>query len=244
MCACAHTEGIYKVQNHQLFQDYGAVEAGEVPRRNAMKARFLTLLITLVFLGFSVTAIAKGKPVEPTVLYNVALTTGVYTFSHEATLNSRGYLKSYGTDTLVIGPPVGIEEQEAWNAVIDSCGGPLLGNFSEGHDMHVNFDDWAVGRNGDDGILWINFENIRLPNDGVPQKEIQIQLRLKDRPDITKTFLPTEVGEDLTFPLNSYVVWGKPLGGKGKNKGWDTCYDDPDMAFLPAKLVIKYIRVL
>ena len=211
-----------------------------------MKIRYLTLLATLVFLGFTVSAFAKGKPdppVEPAVVYTVELT-GVFNFpAHDVTLNSKGRLNSVDTGVLVIGG-VGL----AWDAVFTSC----AGYTPRASYMTVNFDDWGVGRNGDDGILWISLANIRLPEGDVdvpevdvPEKEIQIQLGLRptdDEPDITKTFLPTDDNTPLTFDLNSYVVWGKPLIGKGKNKGWDTCYQYGDgnntVGFLPAELVI------
>ena len=219
-----------------------------------MKIQFLTLLTTLAFLGFSVSAYAKkpsSPPVVDSVVYTVELT-GVNTIpadeAHEVTLNSRGYLKSFDTEPLVFGRPLTNDhgEQNAWDAVIEDCAGNITDDPEHPMPMLVNFDDWAVGRNGDDGILWISLANIRLPqepDDYVPEKEIQIQLGLRDDPVKTAKFPPTD-STPLYIDLNSYVVWGKPLSGKGKNKGWDTCYDDPDMAFLPAKLVIKYIRVL
>ena len=199
-----------------------------------MNTRFLTVLITLTFLGFSVSAFAKGKPTkpptDPAVVYTVELR-GVFNFLPErVTLNSKGRLNS--VDTLVIEG-----EGAAWNAVFTSCAGYVPTNDL----MKVNFDDWGVGRNGDDGILWISLANIRLPAGYVPEKEIQIQLGLRDDPVKTAKFPPTD-STPLYIDLNSYVVWGKPLSGKGKNKGWDTCYstdlDDPDMAFVPADLVI------
>ena len=209
-----------------------------------MKARFLTLLITLAFLGFTVSAFAKKPPRppdDPAVVYTVELR-GVFNFpAHDVTLNSKGRLNSVLTKSLEIA--LGHEEWqvEAWDAVFAICA-----VSTDAIDLvKVNFDDWGVGRNGDDGILWISLANIRLPQNNVPEKEIQIQLGLRptdNEPDITKTFLPTEVGKDLTFVLNSYVVWGKPLGGKGKNKGWDTCYQSGDgnntVDFVPATLVI------
>ncbi len=212
----------------------------------------IAILISLPSLAFAKGKPPKGDPPEPTVVYTVALTTGVFTFDpHEVILNSRGYLKSLGTEPLVFGRPEDEDSagQKAWDAVINNCAGPLVSGIDDV--MAVNFDEWAVGRNGDDGNLWINFKNIRLPSpidDPVPEKEIQIQLQLRDTPEITKTFLPTTPGSHQTFGLNWYVVWGKPLGGKGKNKGWDTCYqtDDgnTDVDFLPATLVIKYPDVI
>jgi len=224
-----------------------------------MNIRFLTILTTLAFLGFSVTAFAKGgkppkddPPVVPAVVYTVELTKGVYTFpAHKVTMNSREYLKSLDTESLMFERPTTNEygEEDAWDAVINNCAGPLAVDFTDENGgpmpMVVNFDDWAVGRNGDDGILWINFKNIRLPGSLVPEKEIQIHLRLTDSPEITAAYPPTAADPDQTFALDSYVIWGKPLGGKGK-KGWDTCYH-PDLesvvTFLPAELVIKYIGV-
>jgi hypothetical protein len=219
--------------------------------------KLITILGIAILISLPSLAFAKGKPpkppVDPTVVYTVELTTGVFTFlAHEVTLNSRGYLKSLDTASLVFERPGNgfPAEQDAWDAVVNNCAGPLVGKLTDDV-MYVDFDEWAVGRNGDDGNLWINFKNIRLPSpidDPVPEKEIQIQLQLRDTPEITKTFLPTTPGSHQTFGLNWYVVWGKPLGGKGKNKGWDTCYqtDDgnTDVDFLPATLVIKYPDVI
>jgi hypothetical protein len=198
-----------------------------------MKIRYLTLLTTLVFLGFTVSAFAKGKPPKPpvddAVVYTVELT-GVFNFpAHDVTLNSKGRLNS--VDTLVIEG-----DGTAWDGVFTSCAGFTPTNSL----MKVNFDDWGVGRNGDDGILWISFANIRLPEGDVPEKEIQIQLQR--RFDSNPTFLPTDSDPEISFLLDYYVVWGKPLSGKGKNRSWDTCYQSGDgnntVDFLPAELVI------
>jgi len=204
-----------------------------------MNTRILTLLTTLAFLGFSVSAFAKGKPNppnEPAVVYTVELS-GVFNFlAHDVTLNSRENLNSFDTKDLEIAFGEEDWQIEAWDAVFTRCAGYVPTNGP----MYVNFDDWGVGRNGDDGILWISLANIRLPEGAVPEKEIQIHLsrRLVSNP----TFLPTLDTGPLTFDLDSYVVWGKPLGGKGKNKGWDTCYQSGDgnntVGFLPATLVI------
>ena len=204
-----------------------------------MKIRYLTLLATLVFLGFTVSAFAKGRPdppVEPAVVYTVELT-GVFNFpAHDVTLNNKGRLNSPHAGDLVIDG-----NGTAWDAVFTSCAGSTPTTSL----MKVNFDDWGVGRNGDDGILWISFANIRLPEGEVPEKEIQIQLRRVGGVAGNPTFLPAP-GKSITHKLDSYVVWGKPLGGKGKNKGWDTCYHpdlESDVTFLPAELVITYIGV-
>jgi hypothetical protein len=218
--------------------------------------KLIAIISVAILISLPSLAFAKGgkppkddPPVEPAVVYTVALTTGVFTFdAHEVTLNSRGYLKSFDTEPLVFERPEDLpedlDEQEAWDAVIDNCAGPLLSN--EDKVMLVNFDEWAVGRNGDDGNLWINFKNIRLPSgDFVPEKEIQIQLQLRDHPEITETFLPTDSKNPLTFELNWYVVWGKPLSGKGK-KGWDTCYQTdllPAVYFPDATLEIAYLGI-
>jgi hypothetical protein len=205
----------------------------------------IAILISLPSLAF-----AKRKPpnddppVEPTVVYTVELTTGVFTFpDHDVTLNSREYLKSLEPDQLVIGRPTTNEngEKDTWDAVIENCGG-LMVNDPPIEFMRIDFDEWAVGRNGDDGILWINLKSIRLPSAEFPEKEIQIILRLINDPETTATYPPTGTsGNNVqTFELDSYVIWGKPLGGKGK-KGWDTCYHvdvDADVDFLPAELVI------
>jgi hypothetical protein len=213
----------------------------------------IAILISLPSLAF-----AKRKPpnddppVEPTVEYKVELTTGVFTFPEQrVTLNSRGYLKSLYPDQFVIGLPTTNEngEQDTWGTVIHQCAGELAnddGTDGAMHVMLVDFDEWAVGRNGDDGILWINLKSIRLPSAEFPEKEIQIILRLINDPVTTATYPPTAGNSVQTFELDSYVIWGKPLGGKGK-KGWDTCYHsdlESDVNFPPAELVIEYIGVV
>jgi hypothetical protein len=208
--------------------------------------KLITTFGVAILISLPSIALAKGKPpkppVEPEVVYTVALTKGVFTFpAHEVTLNSKGRLNSFGTDSLVIGPPgINSPERAAGDAVIDACAGPMVGDFPVDDVMYVNFDDWAVGRNGDDGNLWISLEKIRLPNNDVPEKEIQIQLQLRDEPETTQHFLPTG-STPLVFNLNWYVVWGKPLSGKRKNRAWNTCYESGDSTgvnFLPAELVI------
>ena len=215
-----------------------------------MKIRYLTLLTTLVFLGFTVSAFAKGKPsVDDVVVYTVALTTGVFTFpAHEVTLNSREYLKSLDAGPLVIWrPDEGTPEQVTWDAVIKDCAGPLVLPNQIVDPMVLNFDDWVVGRNGDDGILYINLKSIRLPDNLFPEKEIQIILRLINAPDKTAAYPPTADVPYQIFYLDSYVIWGKPLGGKGKGKrGWDTCYHsnlESDVNFPTANLVIEYLNI-
>ena len=220
-----------------------------------MKIRYLTLLTTLVFLGFTVSAFAKGKPSDDVVVYTVALTTGVFTFfpahdpAREVTMDSRGYLRSLDTYQLEIGRPADEDYQVIWDAVIGYCAGPLEGDPTIST-MALNFDDWVVGRNGDDGFLYINLKSIRLPSAESPEKEIQIILRLKN--ETTADYPPTADDPDQTqtFYLDSYVIWGKPLSGmsvKGKNKGWDTCYHsdlESDVDFPIAELEIKYIGVI
>ena len=94
--------------------------------------KLITILGIAILISLPSLAFAKGgkppkdDPPVPAVEYSVALTTGVFTFSHNATLNSRGYLKSLDTEPLVFDRPSGpddviTDEQAAWDAVIDNC---------------------------------------------------------------------------------------------------------------------------
>lgn len=184
-----------------------------------MKIRLLIVLTTLAFLGFSVSAFA-GKGCRPNCSegdYMVALTSGPFQFAPaKASLNKKGTL--VGAEAILINRPDDlIWEAEAWDAVMSTCGGPLGADTS----FRVDADDWSVYRNSPTQ-MGINLETIYLPNTGAIKKEIQIILRYYQAGDV---FLPPDTvsGGPTIFPLNEYVMWGKPKGG-GKHSGWATCF--------------------
>jgi hypothetical protein len=208
-------------------------EAGKAPRRNSMIVRYLILITTLAFLGFSISGFA-AKPVCPgdprckpddgdggSVVYTVALTAGVFRFNaEEASLNSKGHLNSVSGLSLIMNRPQDTTEQALWDAVINTCAGPLVGYPPLTiEQMVVNFDAWAVGKNSDNNI-WIDLPSIRLPNHPAEaEKKIQIQLR-----GVPGTgYLPSE-GQAEIFDLDFYVIWVKPI----KGGGWDTCFESND----------------
>ncbi len=183
----------------------------------------------------------SGNSDETPVVYTVALTAGVFEFpATDASLNSKGHLNSVNTSPIVIArPPASTVERTAWDAVINDCAGSLVGGDPD-DPMLVDFDEWGVGKNGDEGNLWINLPNIHLPTGNlVPEKKIQIQLQLRDNPGTR--FLPDAEGSE-TFTLDYYVVWGKPLSGK--KRSWDTCFQSGDstgVVFPDATLVITRV---
>jgi hypothetical protein len=98
------------------------------------------------------------------------------------------------------------------------CGGPLSGEIPSS--FKVDADDWSVYRNSPTQ-MGINLETIYLPEANPIQKEIQIILRYYNPGDV---FLPPGPDDEgpTVFPLDEYVIWGKPKGGK--HSGWDTCF--------------------
>jgi len=198
-----------------------------------MKSRYMTILITLAFLGLSISALA-AKPVCPgdprckpddgggdPVVYTVALTAGVFEFDAvEAALNSKDHLNSVNAQPLVMYRPGDPREQALWDAVIGNCAGSLAGDPTI-TEMFVNFDAWGVGKNSDNNI-WIDLSGIQLPpHPADAEKQIQIQLR-----GVPGTrYLPLE-GEEEVFVLDFYVIWGKR--SKGKKRSWDTCFTSGD----------------
>ena len=199
-----------------------------------MKIRYMTILTTLACLGFSISTFAAKPPGggDP-VVYTVALTAGVFKFDPvDASLNKKGNLNSVSALPLVMNRPLDTAEQALWDAVIENCAGPLVGNPVI-DEMFVNFDAWGVGKNSDSNI-WINLPGIQLPpHPAEAEKQIQIQLR-----GVPGTrYLPLE-GQEEIFNLDFYIIWGKPLSGK--KRSWDTCFksDDGGVEFPNATLKI------
>lgn len=188
--------------------------------------------------GTTLFAVKRGGD-QTAVVYTVELS-GVFKFDAvPVSLNSKGQLNSVDPVPLMITRPLEpTPEQTIWDTVIANCARSLQGNPTIDF-MLVDFDEWGLGRNGDEGILWINLESIRLPDNEIPEKEIQILLRRRFAPN--PDFLPETPGDSITHDLDSYVVWGKPFSGK--KRSWETCYKDDEpnddgVNLLPASLTI------
>jgi hypothetical protein len=163
--------------------------------------------------------------------YEVALTTGVFQFDFaNAALNRKGNL--VGTQGIEISRPPCPDSattcgstlgQIAWDAVMNTCGGLFSDGVSTPIEaIYVGADDWSVYKNSET-MIGINLQTIYLPSNLAEpiEKEIQIILRYYSPGDV---FLPEAPGDSnkTSFPLDEYVIWGKPRGGR--HSGWDTCF--------------------
>jgi hypothetical protein len=197
------------------------IEPGQKARSRTRLMPLITLVTVILALAMSSMAMAKKCDNPPCNEggdgdYQVAIKSGPFQFGPAAvSLNKKGNL--VGTVPIIIKrPDKSTPERLAWDAVMETCGGPL-GAVSS---ILVDADDWSVYKNSPTNIS-INLETIYLPNSAPIEKEIQIILRYYTPGDV---FLPPGPGnEDPTvFLLDEYVIWGKPKGGK--HSGWDTCF--------------------
>jgi len=192
----------------------------------------ITLVTVILALAMSSAAVAKKCDNPPCNQggdgdYKVEIKSGPFQFGPaDVSLNKKGNL--VGSVPLIIDrPAANTPNRTAWDAVMETCGGPL-GTVSS---IGIDADDWSVYKNSSTNI-GINLETIYLPDSGPIKKEIQIILRYYNPGDV---FLPPGLDNEnpTVFPLDEYVIWGKPKGGK--HSGWDTCFhsDSDDVAGLP-----------
>lgn len=221
------------------------IEPGQKARSPTRLMSMITLVTVILALAIPSVAVAKKCDNPPCSQgggdpdYMVAITSGPFQFGlAPVSINRKGNL--VGTEPIIINrPPDGDwDEQSAWDAVMETCGGPL-GQVSS---IGVDADDWSVYKNSPT-MIGINLETIYLPNSGPITKEIQIILRSYTPGD---DFLPGPNDEEPTvFPLDQYVIWGKPKGGG--HSGWETCFQSdseevdplPPPADYPWEFILK-----
>jgi hypothetical protein len=188
-----------------------------------MNNRFLIVLITLAFLGFSVTAIAKGKPVKPgggNPIYTADLTGNFEFFSEDLTTARKG--KSLrGNDTLGVvhnGNEVG--DKITGGIFGEDCSALLTDKGVIAFDVP---DDWGISytrsRGGPDQIhITMNDLIIVDPVPGTSENYDPVDFDLHLHGVIEgEDFLP-ESGS-VSHTLTRYMLWA---GGHGAD-GWFIC---------------------
>jgi hypothetical protein len=179
-------------------------------------------------------------------VYSVQLTGGPFQFGTDpdplvyVTMNSKGNLNSYDGEPLYIQRPPEGDAQDAWDLVFDTC----VRDFSTKTNSipPVLPNDWGIGSNSESDIH-IDLKNImveEVDSGALQRKEIQIHLR--GTPDDPLDQFPPacdNVGDQVSFDLRTYKVWGKPWTGPGRS--WDTCFlsengdvypgEDPNVRF-------------
>jgi len=196
----------------------------------------MTLLITLVFLGFSVSAVAhpcsrhddKGHrhcdraPPPPEGEYLVELTAGPFQFGPKVvTLNSKKQKLKSVYEILMDRPELSTDtqsEQYAWDDVFETCAGLLTGPINQ---VRVSPDSWSVYKNSS------NFLGVMLDDIYLTGKEIQISLH--GTPG--ELWVPAPGQLPISFTLDQYTIWGKPSSGPGRS--WDTCFKYDGTSTIP-----------
>ena len=178
--------------------------------------RFLTLLTTLAFLGFSVTVIAKGRP-SPEVAYTAAMTGEFYFPTMDLTARKKGKSLS-GNDTLNM-------NTESDAIFKDKCSRLLgeIGEVGSGEVGVVGFDvpNWSISHTKSKGRLdqiHLTMNNLTIyPAPSTNYSQVDFDLHLHG--EITEDFLPESGDVDVAHTLTRYMLWA---GGRGE-EGWFVC---------------------
>ena len=202
-----------------------------------LNTRFLTVLFTLAFLGFSVTAIAKGKPPNPEVVYT-AVMAGDFNFpTMDLTARKKGKSLS-GNDTL--------EMITKTDAIFDECS-RLLGEIGSGEVGVVGFDvpNWSISHTKSKGRLdqiHLTMNNLTIyPAPSTNYSQVDFDLHLHGEIGELDDFLPESGSVD--HKLTNYMLWA---GGKGDGV-WFVCNSTGNgidtWEELPADLTLTITRV-
>jgi hypothetical protein len=208
-----------------------------------MNTRFLTVLTTLAFLGFSVSAFA-GKVVkcqtwpncdgEP-ITYTAELT-GAFEFNTvDVTEVAEGDLRS-GEDLLMSRPGDYPDlTWLTWNQVFNACEALLETNSVTS--ISVASADWSIEKAG--GVRVV-FRDIRLPlKDTTENEDVLVRVQLiGNEYDFFDSYLPEGPGDEREYLLNQFDIMGTtPHGVHPRGKCHGPGRDGPDLSS-PIKLVI------
>ena len=180
-----------------------------------LNTRFLTVLVTLAFLGCSVTAIAKGKPVKPgggDPVYTAELTEDFEFAAVDLTVGRKGKSLS-GNNTL--------EMDTGTDAIFKKDCLKLLGEIEPDKVGVVGFDvpNWSISHTNSKGRLdqiHLTMNNLTIyPAPSTNYSQVDFDLHLHG--EITEDFLP-ESGP-VYHTLTNYMLWA---GGRGE-EGWFVC---------------------
>jgi hypothetical protein len=198
-----------------------------------MNARFLTLLTTLAFLGFSVTVAAHPCDRAPghkhcdsdpggggsSVVYTAELTQGVFTFNiHESTaepdivdvtlVRDIGLLSNVRLDMIL----ELAEDEATWNQVFNTCQELLLHVSVVGFTVFA--DNWSIEQPG--GVRVI-FRDIVLPEAVVTVQLIGDEYDLFLPPDPVGT--GSEYETSIEHVLGNAAIYGRSPQGVHPKKG-------------------------
>lgn len=207
-----------------------------------LDTRFLTVLITLAFLGFSVTAITKGKPVKPGgggAVYTADLTEDFEFVSGDLTTARKG--KSLpGNGTLGVlyngNSPLG-------DIFRKDCSTLLTEDGIEAFEVMDN--NWGISRTRSKGgpdQIHITMNNLMIDPLVVSEDYSQVDFDLHFHGEISEVedFLP-ESG-NVAHYLTKYKLWA---GGHGE-QGWFVCNSDgggmESWESLPQNLTLRITR--
>ena len=197
-----------------------------------LNTRFLTVLFTLAFLGFSVTAIAKGKPPNPEVVYT-AVMAGDFNFpTMDLTARKKGKSLS-GNDTLKMNTDTDAIFKDKCSRLLSEIG-------------VVGFDvpNWSISHTKSKGRLdqiHLTMNNLTIyPAPSTNYSQVDFDLHLHGEITEGVDFLP-ELGF-VEHTLTNYMLWAGGMGDGGwfvcnsSGNGIDTWED------LPADLTLRITR--
>jgi hypothetical protein len=180
-----------------------------------MNTRFLTVLITLTFLGFSVTVIAKGRT-NPEVVYT-AVMAGNFNFpTMELTARKKGKSLS-GNDTLKMNTDT--------DAIFKDKCSDLLGEVAPDEVGVVGFDvpNWSISHTKSKGRLdqiHLTMNNLTIyPAPSTNYSQVDFDLHLHGEIGELDDFLPDARTGYVDHTLTNYMLWA---GGRGE-EGWFVC---------------------
>ena len=205
----------------------------------SLNTRFLTVLITLAFLSFSVTAVAKGKPVKPgggDSVYTADLTADFEFVSEHLTAARKG--KSLpGNGTL------GVSHDGNSELFLKDCSTMLTEVGIEAFEVLEN--NWGISHTKSKGgpdQIHITMNNLLIDPLVVSEDYSQVDFDLHFHGEIAEgaDFLPESGNVD--HHLTKYKLWA---GGQGA-EGWFICNSNgggmDSWESLPQDLTLRITR--
>jgi len=188
-----------------------------------MKIRYLTLLTTLVFLGFTVSTFAKGKPgnTDEVPLYRAELI-GDFEFLSEGLTTKRKGKSLPGNDKLGVVHNGNVVDGKITGGIFGKDCSALL--TESGVQAFEAPDDWGISytrsRGGPDQVHITMNDLMISPGASDTYSRVDFDLHLHGQ--IGVDFLP--VSGSVSHTLTRYMLWAGGLG----EEGWFVCNSTGD----------------
>jgi hypothetical protein len=196
-----------------------------------MKVRFLTILVMLIFVGFS--SLATAHPChrdpdydnhrhcfnepdpDPVVTYTLALSSGEFVFSAvDVYVDPKGKTLN-GVDSLHLFRPGvdGSQAQLAWDKIFAGCS--LMPSTVDS--FAVADVSWSVTETGgkrDYALITFRLHDMVVyPTPTAANPDFDLNLTFRKNAANNDPLLPSEPSDTSLFPLDNYILWGSAQGG-------------------------------